>query len=569
MPRYSLFTILFVVICGSATALETVKEPSNPSTDMDADVCVYGGTSGGVIAAIQAARMKKKVLLVEPGRHLGGMTASGLCAVDIGDPRSVGGVAREYFTRLAGIYGRTLNWGEPLKGVATGGAFAVEPHSAEKLFQEMAREAGITVLYEKQLRAAKKTGARITELSFSDGTSIRARVFIDATYEGDLMAAAGVTFTLQRESNETYGETLNGIQFQPHYQPKLEWGKPGPNGRRADGKGIWDRDIPIDPFVNKGDPASGALPFVTAEEIPPAGSASPGVQAYCYRLCLTRDEANRIPFTKPEGYDAKQYELITRFIEACSSAGDDMDLRWFSKYDPLPNGKYDFNTATFGGNLPGASWAWCEADAKDRVAIARQHENAHRGLFWFLMTDSRVPAKVRDELSQFGLCKDEFQDTGGWPFQIYVREGRRMVSDLVMTEAHCAGKNVAPHAIALASYGIDIHEIRRVIRNGQVVREGKLSGRVPKPYAIGYGAIVPKKSECDNLFVTFALSASHVAFGSIRMEPVFMMLSQSAASAANMAIDSDLPVQSVSYDALRARLLQDNQVLDWPPASRK
>ncbi len=530
---------------------------------IETDICIYGGTSGGVAAAVQAARMGKSAVLLEPGKHLGGMTSGGLSAVDIGNPRTVGGIAREYFTRLAGSYGRELAWDKKLKGVPTGGAFAVEPHTAEALFVTFMEEAGVPVHYEKRLTEVKKDGARITGLVMDDGTVFRARVFIDTTYEGDLMAAAGVSYTLTREANAQYGEYLNGVQFKDSYQPVVEWGVPGENGRRKGGKGIWDRDIPLDPYVVKGDPSSGLLPLINSGPVGEVGSEAPGVQAYCYRLCMTDVPENRIPVTKPEGYDVSRYELVVRFIEACIAAGDDMDLRWFSKYDALPNGKYDFNTATFGGNLPGASWAWPEASWEERKAIAKAHESYHRGLLYFLATDPRVPEKVREDMNRFGLCKDEFLDTGGWPHQIYVREGRRMVSDLVMTEHHCRSEVVAEHSVGLGSYGMDLHEIRRVVHDGMVWREGKLGGPVPQPYPIGYAAIVPKAEECDNLYVTFAVSASHIAFGSIRMEPPFMIMSQSAATAASIAIDEDQAVQDVDYVALKKRADADGNIVEW------
>lgn len=295
------------------------------------------------------------------------------------------------------------------------------------------------------------------------------------------------------------------------------------------------------------------------------GEPAPGVQAYCFRLCLTTAE-DRLPILPPSDYDARRYELVARFITGCQAMGDDMDLRWFSKHDPLPNNKWDFNTATFGGNLPGASWEWPEASYARRAEIAREIENYHRGLLHFLATDPSVPRKVREEVLRFGLPRDEFPDNGGWPHQLYVREGRRMISDLVMTEHHTFGREVAPQSIGLGSYGTDTHEIRRIVKDGAVTREGKTAtGRGgADPYPIGYGAVVPKRQECDNLLVTFALSASHTAFSSIRMEPVFMITSQSAATAACLAIDEGLPVQLGDYGKLRARLVADGQVLQWP-----
>ncbi len=554
----------FIVLFLPALALAGITET---------DICVFGGTSGGVAAAVQASRMGKKVILAESGKHLGGMTSGGLSAVDVGDPRSVGGIAREYFTRLVGIYGKKLEWDRPFKstgGPATGGAYAIEPHTAEKVFDDMARGAGVQVKLGARLASVTKDGARIAAITFENGDVIRARMFIDTTYEGDLMAKAGVSFTVMREGNAKYGESMNGIQYSERFKPRSGFAQPGQNGRLKDGLGVWDRDFPLDPYVVVGRPESGTLPFVERDDVGKPGDLAPGVQAYCYRLCLTT-ASDRIPITPPPDYDPKRYELVARFIEACLQNGDDMDLRWFSKHDSLPNDKWDFNTATFGGNLPGASHAWPNASYAEREKIARAHESYHRGLLHFLATDQRVPQKVRDDMKRFGLPKDEFIDSGGWPHQLYIREARRMVSDLVMTEHHTFGREIAPKSIGLGSYGTDVHEVRRIVKDGVVTREGKLSGSRGGfgPYQIGYAAMVPKRSECENLFVTFALSASHTAFASIRMEPVFMITSQSAATAACMAMDDSVPVQAVDYGKVRSRLIKDGQVVEWSHQTQK
>ncbi|MDF1862415.1 MAG: FAD-dependent oxidoreductase [Verrucomicrobiales bacterium] len=557
--------LAIVLIAGLSLLFLTMAQEK----ELEADVVVYGGTSGGVSAAVQAARMGKQVLLVEPGRHLGGMTSGGLSAVDIGDPRSIGGFAREYFTRLVANYGKQLNWGDAFHhrgqgGPATGGAYSIEPRVAEQVFDEMAKEAGVTVLREARLKSVSKDGPRITELLLEDGRIIRGNMFIDTTYEGDLMARAGVSYTLTREGNAPYGETLNGIFYTEKYQPRTGHGQPGENGRLQGGQGVWDRDFPLDPYVRKGDPSSGLLPLINEGEPGIPGEPAPGVQAYCFRLCLTTNPANRAPVSPPPDYDPARYELVGRFVEACLANGDEMDLRWFSKHDELPNDKWDFNTATFGGNLPGLSWAWPEASYDQREALAKELENYHRGLFHFLRTDPRVPQKVKDDLARFGLPKDEFIDTGGWPHQVYIREGRRMISDLVLTEHHTFGREIAPGSVGLGSYGTDAHEIRRIVKDGVVTREGKIaSGRGGfGPYQIGYGAIIPKQSECENLLVTFALSSSHTAFASIRMEPPFMVTSQSAATAACLAIDHQTSVQAVDYEFLKERLLADGQILE-------
>lgn len=553
--------------------LPPAPAPAATPRIVEADLCIYGGTSGGVVAAVQAARMGKRAVIVEPGRHLGGMTSGGLSAVDIGDPRSVGGIARQYFTQLAATAGATLAWNRPFQaaggGPATGGAFAIEPHKAELLFNDMARQAGVAVHFGARLAAVDKDKARITELLMEDGNVFRARIFLDCSYEGDLLARAGVSYTLMREGNARYGENLNGIHYADIYRPRTNHLQPGPHGRVPGGQGVWDRDFPLDPYLVKGDPTSGLLPLVAEGDPGRPGEPAPGVQAYCFRLCLTTNPANMIPIAPPPDYDPRHYEIVARFIEACLAIGDDMDLRWFAKHDPLPSDKWDFNTATFGGNLPGASHAWPEAAYAQREAIARQHEHYHRGLLHFLATDPRVPRKVRDQVRRFGLPKDEFTDNGGWPHQLYVRQARRMVSDLVMTEHHTFGRQTAPKSVALGSYGTDVHEIRRIVKDGVVIREGKIAtgrGGAP-PFPIGYDAIVPKSSECDNLLVTFAVSASHTAFASIRMEPVFMCTSQSAATAAVIAIEDNVSVQDVDYTKLKTRLEADGQVLAWQPAA--
>ncbi|EDY18854.1 putative xanthan lyase [Chthoniobacter flavus Ellin428] len=563
----------FAFIFFAAVAFVSGALAKDAPAVIDADVCVYGGTSGGVMAAVQVARMGKRAVIAEPGRHLGGMTSGGLSAVDVGDPRTVGGLAREYFARLVGSYGKTLAWDKPFTskggGPATGGAYSIEPHVAEQVFNDLALEAHVAVHLQARLASVKKDGTRIRELVMEDGTVFHATVFIDATYEGDLMAKAGVTYTLRREGNAKYGETYNGIYYAPNFAPRTDHAKPRANGRTPSGQGVWDRDLPLDPYVVKGDSQSGLLPLISAGDPGTPGEPAPGVQAYCYRLCLTA-APDRLPIAPPPDYDPKRYEIVARFIEGCEAIGDDMDLRWFSKHDPLPHDKWDFNTATFGGNLPGANWDWPEASYTQREQIAKEHENYHRGLLHFLATDPRVPEKVREEMQRFGLPRDEFVDNGGWPHQLYIREARRMVSDLVMTEHHTFGKEIAPKSVGLGSYGTDTHEVRRIVKDGVVTREGKTAGGRggAPPYPIGYDAIVPRASECENLFVTFALSASHTAFSSIRMEPVFMVTSQSAATAACLAIDARTPVQQVDYSALRARLEKDGQILEWPPSQR-
>ena len=550
--------------CALAIALTCLSAATSADRIIEADLCVYGGTSGGVIAAVQAARLGKSAVIIEPGRHLGGMTAGGLSWTDVGNSDRVGavsGMAREVYERIGAHYGQKPGtaFDAPARKeqVKMGVDFekppslAFEPKVAEQVFVEMAQEARVPVHFSQRLARVQKDGPRIREIVTEGGLVIRARMFLDATYEGDLLARAAVSFTLGREANAQYGETVNGVQ------------PPATNPRAG------KFEVAVDPFVRRGDPRSGLLPYLLRDEPHGTiGTADKRIQSYNFRVCLTDDPANRIPLAEPAGYDARNYELLARWIEARLAAGEKLTLRSFLKFDPLQHRKYDFNNRwPISTDFIGNADEYPEANAARRAEIARAHEAYLRGFFHFLGNDPRVPEAVRAEMSRFGLPKDEFTDNGGWPSQLYVREARRMVSDFVMTEHHVRGSRKAPHPVGLGAYGVDIHAVRRIVINGQPVNEGTIGVAVPAPYGIGYGAIVPKASECENLFATFALSASHVAFASIRMEPVFMTLSQSAATAAVIAIDDRVAVQQVDYAKLKARLLAARVVVEWDAKS--
>lgn len=557
LRTFSIAAALLLVAPFRATA----QTPLGSDRSACADVIIYGGTSGGIVAAVQAARLGKSVIVLEPGKHLGGMTAGGLSWTDVGNApdriKAIGGLAREVYRRIGAAYGMKPGTEflapKSTDAARTGVDFAkppslsFEPSVAERVFNELAAEAGVAIHFDAPLADVEKSGTRITSLATTDGRQFRGRIFIDATYEGDLLAAAGVSFTLGREANSQYGETVNGIQ--------------GPALKPAAGK----FDVPLDPFKTPGDPASGPLPYLLQDgELGSIGVADRRIQSYNYRLCLTDRPKNRLPIAPPANFDPADYELLARWIAAREAAGERLTLRSFLKYDPLQNGKYDFNNRwPISTDFIGGADDYPEGDAHERAEIAQRHENYLRGFFHFLATDERSPPRVRREASRFGLCRDEFVDNGGWPHQLYVREARRMVGDFVMTEHHCTGQEVAADSIGLGTYGVDMHGARRIVHNGQPVNEGSNSVPVPQPYPIAYRAITPKREECDNLLSTFALSASHVAFGSIRMEPVFMTLSQSAATAAALAIDADQAVQAVPYPQLRERLLADGQVLEW------
>jgi hypothetical protein len=498
-----------------------VPSPRAPQS-ITAHVCVYGATPAGVAAAIQVRRMGKSVVLAAFDKHVGGVTASGLGATDIGRKAAIGGISREFYQRVGKHYGKPETW-------------VFEPHVAEATFEKMLFEAGVTVRRNQHLTNVEREGTRLRSISMEDGSTLRCAMYIDASYEGDLMARAGVAYTIGREANAKYGETLDGVQF----------GHPAHNFKVA-----------VDPYRVPGDPSSGLLPGVSAEPLGENGDGDRRVQAYNFRLTLTKDRNNWRPIPKPAGYDPLTYELLRRYIAA--GVFDALKLSI-----AIPNGKTDTNHhGGFSTDFIGGNYDWPDGDYATRERIFQAHLGFQMGLFWFLCHDERLPAAVRDESCQWGLPKDEFAETGGWPHQLYVREGRRMVSDLVMTEHHCRAKEVVKDPIALAAYGMDSHNTRRVVVNGAVKNEGNVEEEVHAPFPIGYRAIVPRRGEAENLLVPVALSATHIAYGSIRMEPVFMIVGQSAATAAVLALDAKVPVQDLDYAALERRLRADKQVLE-------
>lgn len=497
---------------------------------IESDVCIYGGTSGGVAAAIQASRMGKRAVVAEFSKHLGGLSSGGLGATDIGNKAAIGGVSREFYRRLGKYYGQEEAW-------------KFEPHVAEEMFRQMAKEASVAIYFEQRLASVKKRGARITEIVMEGGNIFRAKMFIDCSYEGDLMAKAKVSYHVGREANGKYGETLNGIRAET---PKHQF------------------TVKVDPYRKPGDPSSGLLPFIQPGDGGRPGDGDKRVQTYNYRLCFTTNEANRMSVEPPPNYDPAEYELLARYLEALVASAHKPELKEFWNPIWMPNQKTDINNnGPFSTDFIGASYEYPEGKYDKRAKICKEHENYIRGFLTFMANSPRVPEHMRQEMQTWGPCKDEFRDTGGWPNQIYVREARRMISDYVMTEDNCRGTKVASDPVGLGAYNMDSHNCQRIVKNGHVENEGDVQVGV-KPYPISYRSIVPKATECQNLFVPVCLSASHIAYGSIRMEPVFMILGQSAATAASLAIDGGLPVRRVSYDKLRARLLEDKQILAWP-----
>ena len=524
---------------------------------------IYGGTSAGVSAAIQASRMGKTVILIEPTNRIGGLTTGGLGQTDIGNKQAIGGISREFYQNIKKYYQQPENWkwqksneykdgGQTRTDSKEDAMWTFEPSAALKILHQMLEpEKNITLVYKQRLNrkngVTKKKG-QITSIAMESGEVYSGKAFIDATYEGDLMASAGVSYTVGRESNKQYGETLNGVHTADTARTMTN--QPSRNSINHN----FVRGV--DPYREKGNPGSGLLPFINPKSPGNEGSANKGVQAYCFRMCLTNHPENRIPFEKPANYNELEYELLLRNYEA-----GEKGFPWINS--DMPNGKTDTNNRTgFSTDFIGQNYNYPEASYAEREEIAERHRNYQKGLMWTLAYHPRMSEHIRNEVSKWGMCKDEFNEGNGWQEQLYVREARRMVSEYVMTQYNCEGLTVAPDPVGLAAYGMDSHHVQRyVTKEGFVKNEGNVEAHVKGPYPISYRAIVPKEKECKNLLVPVCLSATHIAFGSIRMEPVFMVLGQSAAIAACMAIDKGIPVQKVSYDELQKVLLENMQRL--------
>lgn len=535
MKRSSWFLVLVLTLQGVGAA--DVRQ---------ADVIVYGGTSAGVIAAVQVAHMKHSVILVCPEKHLGGLSASGLGWTDTGDKSVIGGLARDFYHRVWLQYQKDEAWkwqkrsefgnkgqGTPAMDQGERTMWIFEPHVAEQTFEDYIREFRIPTDRGELLdrtHGVRREGSRIVSIMTLSGKTYSGRIFIDATYEGDLMAAARVSYTVGREANSVYDETWNGVQtgvfHHGHYFKK-----------------------PVDPYVVPGDPSSGLLPRISHHPPGNKGEGDKRIQAYCFRMCLSDHPENRVAFAKPEGYDPKQYELLLRVFAT----------GWretFDKFDPIPNHKTDTNNhGPFSTDNIGMNYDYPDASYERRQEISKEHELYQKGLMYFIANDARVPEDVRNRMSSYGLAADEFRDNGNWPYQMYIREARRMIGEYVLTEHEVLGRREAPKPIAMGSYTMDSHNVQRYATpEGFVQNEGDIGVHPPKPYRIPYESIVPKRGECANLLVPVCLSCSHIAYGSVRMEPVFMGLGQSAAAAAVLAIEAKQVVQDVDYRRLSEAL---------------
>ena len=530
------------------------EDPTPPPQEKTYDVVVFGGTSAGISAAVQVRRMGKSVVVVAPEQHLGGLSSGGLGWTDTGDKSVIGGLAREFFHRIWLHYEKPKSWkwqrreeygnrgqGTPAIDREFRTMWVFEPHVAERVFEDLVSEHDVEVRRGQRLNRKDGVivaGGRIQSIATLDGSVFAGSAFIDATYEGDLMAAAGVTYKIGREGADEFGEEWAGVQNDARHH-----GHHFPDG--------------VDPFVVAGDPASGLLPRLTPDPPGKNGQADHRIQAYCYRTCLTKEPQNRIPFAEPDGYDPEEYRLLLRVLAT----------GWrevFRKFDPIPNSKTDTNNhGPFSTDNIGQNYGYPDGSYEERDRIVREHIRYQQGLMYFLANDRRVPEDVREEFSQWGLARDEFVDNGNWPYQLYVREARRLVGAFVMTEHECLAKREVPKPVGMGSYTMDSHNVQRYVTDeGFVQNEGDIGVKPLRPYGIAYGSLTPRREEATNLLVPVCVSASHIAYGSIRMEPVFLILGQSAATAAVLSIDQGVAVQDLEFSALRTRLLADGQILE-------
>ncbi|MBW8683252.1 FAD-dependent oxidoreductase [Chitinophaga rhizophila] len=517
------------------------------------DIVIYGGTSAAITAAVQASKMHKSVVVVSPDKHLGGLSSGGLGFTDTGNKEVIGGLAREFYHRIYQHYQQpgAWNWQQQSaygnKGQGTAAIdgtertmWIFEPHVAEKVFEDFVKEYGIKVIRNEWLDREKgviKKANRITAIKTLSGNTYEGKMFIDATYEGDLMAAAGVSYRVGREGVKEFGEEWAGVQTDVFHH--------GHHFKK-----------PVSAYKIPGDATSGLLPQISA--LPPGekGSGDNKIQAYCFRLCLTDLPANRMPVPRPAGYDSTQYALLLRVFETGWN-------ETFNKFDPIPNHKTDVNNhGPFSMDYIGMNYDYPEATYEKRKEIIAAHQTYQQGLLYFIGTDARVPEQIRNRMKEWGLARDEFKDNNHWPHQLYIREARRLKGRETMTENEVLGKKPVSQSVGMGSYTLDSHNTQRYVQaDGTVQNEGDIGIEIPVPYRISYGAIVPEKQECNNLLVPVCLSCTHIAYGSVRMEPVFMILGQSAATAAAQAIDSKKAVQDISYDKLKTQLQKDKQSL--------
>ncbi|MDC0264611.1 FAD-dependent oxidoreductase [Verrucomicrobia bacterium] len=542
MQHFSLFLSLIL----------TLSLMTRTLADEVHDIVIYGGTSAGIIAGIQARLMGKSVVVIEPSGREGGLTTGGLGQTDIGNKHVIGGLSRSFYERIARYYADESAWewqnadsyksggqSRTLHGESTQWTF--EPSAALKVYRAWIQEVGLRVVHHERLDrddGVMKKGNVIQSIRMESGRAFAGRMFLDATYEGDLMASVGVRYTVGREAVDKYQESLNGVQTRMAKYHQFMKG--------------------VDPYRIKGDPGSGLLPFIDPMGPGVEGAGDMRLQAYCFRMCLTDHPENRIPFHKPAGYNPLWYELLLRNFEA-----GERGMPWI--HSGMPNRKTDTNNRTgFSTDFIGQNHAYPEASYVERERMVIRHRLFQQGLMWTLANHPRVPDKIRNEVARWGMCRDEFVEGNGWQKQLYIREARRMVSDFVMTQNHCQQKESVSDSIGMGAYTMDSHHVQRYVNaDGFVQNEGDVEVGGFPPYPISFRSMIPRRSEAENLLVPICLSASHMAFGSIRMEPVFMVLGQSAATVACLALDAQVPVQEVHYSELKTRLEADDQILNY------
>ncbi len=529
---------------------------SPKNVPFSSDVIVYGGTSAAVTAAVEVAQSGKTVILVSPDTHLGGLTSNGLGFTDTGNKETIGGLAREFYHRVYMHYNDSSAWkwqkhaeygnkgqGIPAMDGENRTMWIFEPHVAEQIFENFIAENKIQVYRNEWLdrkSGVVMSGWKIISIKTLSGKVFAGKMFIDATYEGDLMAAAGVSYHIGRESCSEYGETYNGVQanvfHHDHYFKEN-----------------------VDPYKIPGKPESGLLYGISVERIAPNCTGDNKIQAYCFRLCMSNHPDNRMPFPKPENYNPENYELLGRVFDAGWR-------EWFNKFDLIPNRKTDTNNhGPFSSDFIGMNYDYPEASYERRKEIIKEHEDYQKGLLYYVANDPRVPQEIRDKMDKWGLAKDEFTDNGNWPHQLYIREVRRMIGEYVTSENDVLAKREVPEPIGMGSYAMDSHNVQRYVTSeGFVQNEGDIGVPPNAPYGISYRSVIPKKEECTNLLVPVCVSASHIAYGSIRMEPVFMILGQSVAIAACLSIDNNVGIQDIDYMSLKKILQERNQVLNLP-----
>ena len=548
----------------AATILSGCVRDSAPA---ERDLVIYGSSPAALTAAIEAQRLGRTAVIVCPETRIGGLTTGGLGQTDIGNKSAFGGLALQFYRDVADWYKVDSHWkyekrsdyipdGQCAGSFGEDSMWTFEPSAALAILERWERENKLEIVrgefLDRGTGGVVREGSRIVAIKTLSGKTFRGKMFVDATYEGDLMAAAGVSYTVGREANSVYGETISGVERALAKNHQFNKG--------------------VSPYVKPGDPSSGLLPYVEPDTDEPEGAGDGRVQAYCFRMCLTDEPSNRIPFVKPEGYDPKNYELLIRNLEAIDPKTFVEKSAKFWEFMPwinsrMPNRKTDTNNRTgFSTDFIGQNYAWPEASYKEREKILKTHLDYQMGLMWTLANDPRVPEPIRSRVAQWGTCKDEFADGLGlgWQSQLYVREARRMVGDYIATEHDVLRKRTTSRPVAMAAYGMDSHHVRRYVgKDGFVHNEGNIEDwrAGGKPYPLDYGVIIPKKDDCENLFVPVCVSASHMAFGSIRMEPVFFALGQVAGAAASLSLDAGCAVQDLPYESLKNVLVAEGQVL--------